>query len=285
MIATRRCPQNKGAGIGVIRTMAVILRWALVVLGVSCSAFEAMAQDAGLARQLANPVASLISVPLQANYDSGYGPRDGEQVSLRLQPVVPFPVNDEWKVISRTILPFVWQQDIGLRKSEQIGLGDAQQSFFFSPKHPSSSGILWGAGPIFLLPTGSDELLSAEKWGAGPTAVALRQQGPWTVGLLANHLWSFGGEDRRRDIDLTLLQPFVAYTTKKAWTFAVNTESSYDWVGNTWIVPVNAIASKLVRFGQQPVSLGVGLRYWANSPDNGPEGFGIRFIVTFLFPR
>jgi hypothetical protein len=159
------------------------------------------------------------------------------------------------------------------------------QSVFFSPKAPTASGWIWGAGPVLLLPTGSNDLLTADKWGAGPTGVVLKQSNGWTRGLLANHLWSFAGDDERADVNATFLQPFLTFTTPTQWTFALNTESTYDWEAEQWSVPVNVSASKLTRFGRQLVSLGGGLRYWADSPDSGAEGLGLRITVTLLFPR
>ena len=103
------------------------------------------------------------------------------------------------------------------------------QSLFFSPTAPTSGGLIWGAGPVLLLPTGTDSLLSGRKWGVGPTGVVLKQEGSWTYGALANHIWSVAGSDARPNINATYLQPFVSYTTPKALTFAFNTESTYDW--------------------------------------------------------
>jgi hypothetical protein len=144
-----------------------------------------------LARQLTNPVAALISVPLQLNYNSDIGPADdGRQWVLNIQPVIPFSLNDDWNLISRTIVPIVDQSDIFPGAGSQTGLGDTVQSLFFSPVAPTAGGWIWGAGPVFLLPTGTNRLLTTDKWGVGPTAVALRQQGPWTGGLLGNHIWS-----------------------------------------------------------------------------------------------
>lgn len=111
------------------------------------------------------------------------------------------------------------------------------------------------------------------------------QKGPWTFGALGNHIWSFAGEGGREDISATFIQPFVSYTTPTAWTFGLNTESTYDWNGEEWSVPINATVSKLFKIGKQPVSLGGGLRYWADSPDGGPEGFGARIVFTLLFPK
>jgi len=245
-----------------------------------------VAQETDLAMQLSNPVAALISVPLQLNYDQDIGPADdGDRWLLNVQPVIPFDLNDEWNLISRTILPLVSQSDIFPGAGTQTGTGDVVQSIFFSPKAPTASGWIWGAGPVLLLPTGSNDLLTTDKWGAGPTAVVLKQTNGWTRGVLANHIWSFAGEDNRADVNATFMQPFLTYTTPTRWTFGLNTETSYDWENEQWSVPVNVSASNLLRIGNQLVSIGGGVRYWLDSPDSGAEGVGFRLTVTLLFPR
>jgi hypothetical protein len=260
---------------------------AIVAAAVSLAAPVAAQDNAEvLAKQLANPVASLISVPLQLNWDGDIGPADdGDKYLLNIQPVIPFSIGDDWNLISRTIVPVIHQSDIFPGAGSQSGLGDTVQSFFFSPTKPTGGGWIWGAGPVLLLPTGTDDLLTADQWGLGPTAVALRQQGPWTYGALANHIWSVAGDDARADVNSTFLQPFLSYTTPQAWTFTVNSESTYDWERSSWSVPANVLASKVVKLGGQLASVGGGIRYWVDSPDSGPEGFGLRFVFTLLFPR
>ncbi len=239
-----------------------------------------------MAKKLANPIASLISVPFQFNYDSDIGVLDnGDRSLLNFQPVIPISLNDEWNIISRTILPLVDQSDVFPGAGSQSGVGDVLQSIFFSPKQPTKSGWVWGAGPVFLLPTASNDLLGAEKWGLGPNVVVLRQNGPWTSGALFNHIWSVAGDDDRAAISSSFLQPFLSYTTPGAITFGLNTESSYDWKSNQWAVPINVTVTRVTKLGGQLVSFGGGVRYWAESTDGGPEGLGVRLLFTLLFPK
>jgi hypothetical protein len=253
---------------------------------VSLCGFVHADEQADLAQQLANPVASLISVPFQLNYDEDLGSGDeGSLMRLNIQPVIPISLGEKWNLISRTILPVVHQQDLPNSGFDEFGLSDTVQSFFFSPKAPTAGGWIWGAGPAILLPTATDDFLGAEKWGIGPTAVMLKQNGPWTFGGLANHIESFAGDSDRADISATFLQPFVTYITPKQTTFALNTEATYDWETSAWAVPVNFNVNQLMRFGDQLVQIGGGLRYWVASTDNGAEGWGARLTVTLVFPR
>jgi hypothetical protein len=136
------------------------------------------------------------------------------------------------------------------------------------------------------LPTATNSLLGGKKWGAGPAAVGLAMRGPWTVGMLANHIWSFAGDDARQDISNTFVQPFVAYTWPSAWTVSVQSESSYNWKSEQWSVPINLALSKLVKIGGKlPVSLQAGVGYWADSPDSGPKGFRFRLQANIVLPR
>jgi hypothetical protein len=238
-----------------------------------------------LAKKLANPVASLISVPLDYDYDSDIGPADsGDRWTITTKPVIPFSLNENWNLISRTIVSYVEQEDLLPGLGKQSGLSDLQESLFFSPKEPVN-GLIWGLGPVFLFPTASDELLGNEKWCLGPTGVVLKQQGQWTYGMLAQHLWDYAGASDRTYVSSTLLQPFLSFTTKTATTFSLQTESTYNWNTEKWSVPISLSVSQILKIGPQLIQLKLGTRYWADAPETGPEGWGVKAGVVFLFPK
>lgn len=247
---------------------------------------EKAGSDADLAQELSNPLADLMTIPVQMNYDYDIGPNDdGKKLQTNIQPVIPFELNDSWNLISRTIVPVISQSDIPSGSGSKFGLGDINMSLFFSPKAPTSGGIIWGVGPIFLLPTATSKWLGSEKWGAGPAAVALTTRGPWTMGVLGNHIRSFAGEDSRQDIRNTFIQPFFAYTTPDAITYSFQSETTYNHKTEKWSIPFNVAVAKLTRWGKIPVSLQAGIGYWLESPDSGPEGFRFRFQINFVLPK
>ena len=249
-------------------------------------AVESESSSAGdVAKKLANPVAAMISLPIQGNYQPNMGANDnGSQWLTNVQPVIPIEINDDWNIISRTIIPLI-SKDTGIAGEDRINaVGDIVQSAWVSPKALTENGWIWGAGAAFLIP--SDSELSAKKWGAGPTGLALKQDGPWTYGGLFNHIWSVGGSDTvTSNVNQTFMQPFLTYITPEAVTIALNTETTYDWENEQWTVPVNLAVTKVMTIGSQIVSVGGGVTYWAEAPDNGPEGFGVRLLFTFIFPK
>jgi hypothetical protein len=257
----------------------------MVPAAIVVSASAAFAQSADeLAKKLANPVANLISVPFQLNYNSGYGDDDGNQTYINIQPVIPISISENWNLISRTILPVVSQDGFLPDGESQLGFGNTTQSFFFSPKNPTRGGLIWGVGPAFSIPTATDGI-SENQWGAGITGVALVQKREWTVGVLANQLWSVTGDDRFGSYSNTFFQPFLSYTTKKATSFGINTETNYNWETDEASVPINLTVGQIIKINKRPVQITGGVRYWADNPEGGAEGWGGRLVVTYLFPK
>lgn len=249
------------------------------------AAAQQSSSDQDFAKQLANPVAALISVPFQYNYLRGFRPNDGYVSEVNIQPVIPFSISADWNIISRTILPVIYAKDIGFETGSEFGLGNTTQSFFLSPKKPTAQGLIWGVGPVISIPTRTDERLGPKQWGAGVTAVGLLQKGHWTTGLLWNHIWSLDDDEEYGRRDATLLQPFVSYVTPKATTFSLMSQSTYDWEDSQWTAPVIATVSQLVKIGDQRLQIGGGPMYFLASPDGGPRGWGARVQVTLLFPK
>jgi hypothetical protein len=241
------------------------------------------ASAADLAKKLNNPVAALISVPFQSNWDFGIGEAGAQRYLLNVQPVVPVSISGDLNLILRTIVPFVSAQSPVPGGSTTSGLGDIVQSFFISPKEPTKGGWIVGAGPVLLYPTATERTLGSGMWGAGPTAVVLKQENGFTYGLLANQIWSFAGWGTT-SVNATFLQPFVAFTTKKYTTFGLNTESTYDWNASQWTVPVNLSVTQMLKVKGQILSLQAGYKYYAEKPEGGPRD-GFRFAITLVFPR
>jgi hypothetical protein len=267
-----------------MKTRITQLVLALAAVMPSLRGQEATDEAAELAMKLQNPVASLISVPLQANWDFGIGVNDATRFTLNVQPVIPLSLNSELNLIIRTIIPIIDAEAPAPGTSSASGLGDVVQSFFISPKKPTSGGWILGAGPVLLWPSATDDLLGSGKWGAGPTALALKQSGGWTYGALVNHIWSYAGAADRANVNATFLQPFVSFTSKTQTTLTLNAESTYDWTREQWTVPLNLIVSQLIKIGSQPVQFSVGGRYYVEGPNGGPE-WGVRAVLTFLFPK
>jgi hypothetical protein len=212
---------------------------------------EKTASAEDLAKQLANPVASLISLPFQNNFDFKVGPLEGFKNTLNVQPVIPISINEKWNMISRTIIPIISQSNVTENGKSQTGLGDITQSVFFSPKEVKN-GLVWGVGPVFLLPTATNDVLGLQKWGVGPNGLVLKLKGQWTYGALVNHTWSFAGSGSN-DINATFFQPFATYATKTGASFTIASENSQDWKNDLFGGVVGVYYAKVTKFGNQMV--------------------------------
>lgn len=268
-----------------MRRLIIIVLAIAAFAGEPRAAYAQVGSAEDLAKKLANPISSLISVPFQSNYDCCFGPLDAGRYLLNIQPVIPTKLNPNWNLIIRTILPVI---DLGAPApglDNTFGLSDTLQSFFFSPSN-TPGGITWGLGPAIQWPTGTDPLIDSGKWAAGPTFVILKQQSGWTYGVLTNQIWSFadaGGPNRRPEVNQLFLQPFLAYTWKDSTTLTLNSESYFYWDTHEQSIPLNLFVSHIYEFGKQPVSLGVGGRWYADTTEDGPN-WGLRAFATFLFP-
>jgi hypothetical protein len=243
----------------------------------------AAAQDASkLARQTQNPVASLVSVPIQANWDSGLGERETTGTLVNVQPVMPFSLNKDWNVILRVVMPFASQATPA--GSTVSGMGDTVATVFLSPAR--SNRFIWGAGPVFLLPTATTSRFGAEKIGLGPSVVALSQPNRFTLGVLFNQIWSASGANDRPDVSQMLLQPFVNYNLVEGLSIGMVSETSANWTldTNRWSVPLLFTVGKVTLLGRRPVNFQAAAGPYLDDRENGAE-WRLRLSLTFLFPR
>jgi hypothetical protein len=232
-----------------------------------------------------NPVASLISVPIQDNINLGVGPYNRTQNVLNIQPVIPTKLNDNWNLIIRVIQPIVWQPYPTQPTGGEYGLGDMNPTLFLSPGKPGK--VIWGVGPAFVIPTATNQILGQGKFSLGPSVVALAQPGNWTVGALTNNVWSVAGSGGRPPVNQMLLQYFINYNMKKGWYLTSSPILTANWradSGNIWTVPFGGGAGRIMVLGRQPVNITAQFYGNAVHPE-GTSSWGVRAQIAFLFPK
>ncbi len=245
---------------------------------------QEQAQQAELAKAAQNPLAKMISVPLQNNFNFGVGPNDATQWILNVQPIIPITLSEDWNLITRTIIPIINQPSPAPGVPSAFGLGDINPSFFFSPA--KSGKLIWGVGPTFTFPTATDSLLGSGEWSAGPAAVALTMQGHWVIGALANQQWSYAGWGDQ-DVSAVLIQPFINYNLPHGWYLNSVPIMTANWEANSddrWTVPIGGGVGKIQRIGRLPVNFQLGAYWNVVKPDNGPD-WQLRFQVQFMLPK
>ena len=268
---------------------------------------DTKASAGDLAKATQNPVASLISVPVQNNSNFGIGPFDRTQNVLYIQPVIPIRASENWNLIVRWIAPIIWQPAPGTANLEVFGIeentpayllaqnvqqsagvfgfGDMTPTFFFSPAKPGK--LIWGAGPVFVLPTATSKVLGQGKLSMGPSIVALVQPGKWTIGALINNPWSVAGPSDRSSVSQMTLQYFVNYNLKRGWYLSSSPVISANWKassGNVWTVPVGGGVGRVFRLGFQPVN--VAAQFYGNAAHpSGGSSWSMRLQIAFLFPK
>jgi hypothetical protein len=238
-----------------------------------------------LAKAAQNPVADMISLPFQNNTNFNFGPEEKTQNILNIQPVWPFSLNEEWNLITRTIVPVISQPELFAGDDRENGLGDTTFTAFLSPAEPGK--WILGAGPVLLLPTASDDKLGKDKWGAGPSAVALTSDGPWLYGVLVSQIWSFAGDSDRDDVNQSLMQPFVNYNLPDGWYLVSSPIITANWEADsndTFTVPLGGGFGKIFRIGRQPVNAQIQAFYNVERPDYGAD-WTLRMQWQFLFPK
>jgi hypothetical protein len=258
----------------------------LIALGALSQGFvPAWSQESEIAKQAQNPIARLISVPLENDFNPQTGPNKEDSYVLQMKPVVPFSLSKDWNLITRTIIPIIQTPEPVSGVHGASGLGDINLSLFLSPA--KAGHVIWGAGPIVSFPTASNDILGTKKVSVGPTVVGLRSQGHWLYGVLVNNVFSVAGPSARSDVNQMLMQPFVNYNMRRGWYLTSSPIVTADWEkrrNDRWTVPVGGGVGKIIHFEKLPVNVYTQFFRNVESPD-GTTRWSARFQVQFLFPK
>ena len=237
-----------------------------------------------IAKKLANPIANMISVPLQYEFSRGLGRnQSGSEQTLLFQPVMPFNLGGGDTFIVRPIVAGVREVSIqGPTGQPYSGYGIASVTLesFYAPN--TNSSWIWGVGPYAQSPSGNSGNFGSQQTGAGITAVVLNRAGPWTYGVLGYQSWNVGGNPMYGTQNNLFGEPFVAYTTKTAWTFTSQMQAQYNYDSHRTTNPLYVGASKLIVFDGVPISLGAGPIYYVSNTPGGPSGWGARATATLV---
>lgn len=281
--AAARSPRR----IGWCKALAILpVLFPLVALAYAQQQKPDAEESENLVKAVQNPVASLVSVPIQDSLNPNIGPFGRVQSVLNIQPVIPIRISENWNLIARIITPLITQPDVTQKSQSTFGLGDINPSFFLSPV---KGKLIWGVGPAIVLPTATSAVLGQGKWSLGPSVVALVQPRHWTIGALVNNVWSIGGQSARPDVNQTLLQYFVNYNLDKGWYLGTSPIITANWEassGNRWVVPVGGGLGRVFRLGFQPVNVQLmvfGNTVRPNTPPSSP--WSLRWQVAFLYPK
>lgn len=233
-----------------------------------------------------NPMADLISIPIQNNTNFDYGPLDKTQNVMNIQPVVPVNLNEDWMMITRTILPVIHQPGFYNGQDSKDGIGDLNMSLFFGPA--DQGDVIWGAGPFLSFPTATHERLGSEKWCAGPAAVVLTMPQPWVFGALAQNQWSYAGESDRSSVNQMLIQYFVNYNLPDGWYLTSSPIITANWKANSddrWTIPIGGGVGKLSFFGKLPLNISAAAFYNVVKPDTIGPRWTMRVQLQTLLPK
>jgi hypothetical protein len=266
-----------------------IIGVALVAVGAATLSSHALAAMSAeeLAKLAQNPVGNLISVPFQNNTNLNYGPEKETQNILNIQPVIPISVDENWNVITRTIVPIIHMPRLGPNVGSQDGLGDTQFTAFLSPAEPGH--WIWGVGPILQLPTNNNKELGNDNWGAGPSFVVLHLEkgSPWVYGILVNNVWSLTDDKSGGSYNNGLAQPFVNYNFPGGFYLTSAPIITANWKADSedvWTVPLGGGVGKIFHIGKLPVNSQLSAYYNVEKPQFGPD-WQIRAQVQLMFPK
>lgn len=237
------------------------------------------------ATQAQNPMADVMKLPIANQFEQGVGHKDGTEYTLALKPSMPSDVSENWILINRLNIPFIYQPGLVSGQQDAHGLGDIQYESFFGPAGERT--LYWGIGPLVEIPSASNNALGSRKWSAGLGGLGTLVKGPFVAGLRANHLRSFAGGGNYPDVDLTTLQYFAYWNIGHGWSLGTSPINTANWEASSdeiWTVPVGGGIGKMVMNGRMPINLKLEAYHYVEQPVTGAE-WSLLFEVQFLLPE
>jgi hypothetical protein len=249
-----------------------------------------------LASKSQNPISNMISLPFQFNFNLNTGPNyDRMQTVMNLQPVLPVQLSKNWTMINRLIIPVIVQPDYTTESDNTSGLGATNYTAFFVPK--PIGHVEYGFGPAMSIPTNTSPELGNGRFAIGPSAVLFTGVGKWTMGFVAQNIWSYNSADSSNHSNSFLLQYFINYNFQHGWSLGTGPIVTVDWAAekpeegedkrtnNRATVPFGLAVSKIAHFGDQAVKFFVAYNYNVVRPEYGAKGGQIQFTFVLLFPK
>ncbi len=266
-----------------VTRLACVSSLALALVPLALAQEHAQIDTTELAKQTQNPVADLVAIPFQSNFNGGGDLEDRTFFNLNIQPVIPFSVSEDWKLIARTIIPF--DTIPGPGGTRHTGFGDIQEQLFFTPA--KAGKLIWGFGPVLSLPTATALPVETGSWAVGPGLVLLKNAGPFVLGGLFTQYWNFADAGGDPKTNLFVMQPFVNFNFGKGWALAFAPLITANWdaeSGNEWTIPLGIGITRTTVFNRRPMSLGVQYYYNVERPD-GSGANQLRFVISLLYPK
>ena len=265
---------------------ATALTMALMLAGASLASEQAdtnaSVSNEELLKMKQNPVSGLRQVVLDTTLSPNMPVTGGSEGSYSLQVVWPFRLDDDWRLITYSILP-VLQVPEG-NGEYTVGTGNTLLNAFVTPATPASD-FVWGLGPAVLLPTRGDPDLGSDRLGLGPSGVLFYAKDNWGAGVVLQNVWSLGGEGRD-EVNMFGGQYFLNYNLPEDWFLYSNSTITADWLADSsdrWTVPVGGGFGRVFSVGGQAMS--AALQGVANvvRPENSAR-WAVNMQIALLFP-
>ena len=254
----------------------------LLLLLVATTILYSQEKDAAMEAQ--NPLANIISMPLQNNTKFGL-PGDRTSNTLNIQPIYPVSFSNKAILINRAIIPIQSSPDYSKTSGSTTGLGDINYTAWYSP--PPKSSLTWGIGFVSIWPTATDDILGSGKLSVGPSVVLVNMTKKLMLAAIISNWFSVAGKSDRADVNTFYFQYIITYFLANKWYLSSAPINTANWEaedGEKWTIPLGGGFGKMFNIGSLPVDLQTQAFYYAVKPAGGPE-WELRVQFKMIFPK